>query len=446
MSIIEIWYHMEKVGALSMTLQTELLLFVLFLTLAAIFAFLETAFTALRLFKVRELQVSVAKYKNLFISWENNPQRILISILIANNFAHVVTSVIISHLMQRYLGNLGLAVGIAMATTMILIFGEIIPKSLAKTHHEKIFGSFLWLVNLLYIIVYPMVTILLKIADFFFTQLGNPHILNRHDTVSEKEIEFLIDYSDKKGLMETEKTEMLQNVFSLGQTSVREVMVPVNQVISINVASSLENAMEILSKYRYSRLPVYEGVKEDNIVGIIHQKDIFDLVYRREQRPLKSLLHPILFVPETQKVNQLLSEFLHKQIHMAVVVNEYGTIDGIITLEDILEEIVGEIADEHEKVSAAIFPLENDGGWLIDGNADLEELEDTLHITFITENSITIGGFLAERLQHLPKKGERFFYEGYGFQIQQASSRKVLQVLVFKQEDTTKQDDKDLPQ
>ncbi len=417
-----------------MTIQTELILFVLFLSLAAIFAFLETGFTALRLFKVKELQVSLAKYKGLFASWEQNPQRILVSILIANNFAHVVTSVIISHLMQRYLGNLGLAVGIAIATITILIFGEIIPKSLAKTQHERVFASFIWLINILYLIEYPLVTILLKIADVFFSRLGSAHILEKQDIISEKEIEFLIDYSDQKGLMETEKTEMLQNVFSLGQTSVREVMVPVNQVVSLNASSSLENAMEAFSKYRFSRLPVYEGPKEDNIIGIIHQKDIFDLVYRREQRPLKSLLHQILFVPETQKVNQLLSEFLHKQIHMAVVVNEYGNVDGIITLEDILEEIVGEIADEHEKVSAAIFPLENDGGWLIDGSVDLEELEDTLKITFVTETSVTIGGFLAERLQHLPKKGERFFYEGFGFQIQQANSRKVLQVLVFKQD------------
>lgn len=421
-----------------MTLQSELLLFILFVIFAAIFAFLETAFTALRLFKVKELQVSVAKYKNLFASWENNPQRILISILIANNFTHVVSTVLISHIMERCLGKIGIAVGIALELIIISIFGEIIPKSLAKTHHEKIFGSCLWLINILYIVEYPMVTVLLKIADFFFRKLGRPHILQKQDDISEKEIEFLIDYSDQKGLMETEKTEMLQNVFSLTHTSVREVMVPVNEVVSINVASSLENAMEAFNRYRFSRLPVYEGTKEDNIIGIIHQKDIFDLVYRREQRPLKNLLHPILFVPETQKVNQLLSEFLHKQLHMAVVVNEYGNVDGIITLEDILEEIVGEIADEHEKVGAAILPLENDGGWLIDGSVDLEELEDTLKITFVTETSVTIGGFLAERLQHLPKKGERFFYEGYGFQIQQASSRKVLQVLVFKQEDAGK--------
>ena len=124
-----------------MTLLTQILCFFIALSFAALFAFLETAFTALRLFKLKELALSVSKYKNLFVSWENNPQRILITILIANNFAHVLASVLISTIMEHYLGTWGLAAGIALATIMILIFGEIIPKSFAKTHHERLFGS-----------------------------------------------------------------------------------------------------------------------------------------------------------------------------------------------------------------------------------------------------------------------------------------------------------------
>ena len=400
--------------------------------MAALFAFLETAFTALRLFKLKEFELSVAKYKSLFESWEKNPQRILITILIANNFAHVVTSVLISHIMQRFLGQFGLAMGVALATLTILIFGEIIPKSFAKTHHERLFGASLGLINILYHFEYPFVTLLLKIADYFFSHLGSPHILEKQEVISEKEIEFLIDYSDQKGLMETEKTEMLQNIFSLGQTIVKEIIIPKNDMVLLNVASRLEDAMTLFSASRFSRLPVYEG-DEDNIIGLIHQKDIFDLLYKTEKKHLKNLVRPILFVPETQKVNQLLSEFLRKRMHMGVVINEYGDTTGLVTLEDLLEEIVGDIADEHEKVSSAIVPLEQ-GGWIIDGGVNLEELEDLLSITFATEDSVTIGGFLAEKLQHVPKKGERLFYEGYCFQVQQASMRKVLQVLVFKEE------------
>ena len=419
-----------------MTLLLQISLFCIALVFAALFAFLETAFTALRLFKLKELALSVAKYKNLFESWEKNPQRILITILIANNFAHVLASVLISTMMEYYLGAVGLAIGVGLATIMILVFGEIIPKSFAKTHHEKLFASFLWLINFLYHVEYPLVTLLLRIADTFFSKMGGSHILEKQDVVSEKEIEFLIDYSDEKGIMESEKTEMLQNVFGLGQTFVREIMIPRSDMILFDVKTTLDVAMDTFIKSRYSRIPVYED-DDDNIIGVVHQKDIFDLLYKKQMRPLKEIVRPILMIPETQRINQLLSELLNKRIHMAIILNEYGSVTGLATLEDIIEEIVGEIADEHEKANTDIVALEQ-GGWIVDGTVSLEKVEDLLGIKIISENSVSLGGFLAEKLQHLPKKGERVLYEGYYFQVQQASPRRVLQVLVFEEKDAAK--------
>ncbi|MBM3893230.1 HlyC/CorC family transporter [Candidatus Dependentiae bacterium] len=422
-----------------MSLLVQICLFIIALCFAALFAFLETAFTALRLFKLKELALSITTYRNLFDSWEKNPQRILITILIANNFAHVIASVLISNALEQHLGTFGLAIGVGIATVMILIFGEIIPKSFAKSRNEKLFGSCLWLINLLYHLEYPFVTILLKIADKFFAKVGGQHILDKHDVVSEKEIEFLIDYSDEKGLMESEKTEMLQNIFSLGQTVVREIMIPKADMTLLNVNSTLEQAMDVFARSRYSRLPIYED-DDDNIIGVVHQKDIFDLLYKKEIKTLRELVRPVMFIPETQKINQLLSELLKKHIHMAIILNEYGSIAGLVTLEDIIEEIVGEIVDEHEKTVTDIVPLEQ-GGWIVDGTASLEKIEDLLGIQMIAENSISIGGFLSEKLQHLPKKGERVLYEGYHFQVQQASPRRVLQVLIFAEEQVKKEEE-----
>jgi putative hemolysin len=416
-----------------MSILLQISLFCVALFFAALFAFLETAFTALRLFKLKELALSVSKYRSLFESWEKNPQRILITILIANNFAHVLASVLISGMMEHYLGTFGLAIGVALATILILIFGEIIPKSFAKTHHEKLFASFLWLINILYRIEYPFVTVLLRIANVFFAHVGGSHVLEKQDIVSEKEIEFLIDYSDEKGIMESEKTEMLQNIFSLGQTVVREIMIPKADVVLVNINASLEQAMETFASSRYSRLPVYED-DDDNIVGVVHQKDIFDLLYKKEMKSVRELVRPIMFVPEMQKINQLLSELLKKHIHMAMILNEYGSVMGLVTLEDIIEEIVGEIVDEHEKISSEIVPLEQ-GGWIVDGSVSLEKIEDLLDIAIATENSVSVGGLLAEKLQHVPKKGERIMYAGFCFQVQQASNRRVLQVLIFQSDD-----------
>ncbi|MFH1461657.1 MAG: hemolysin family protein [bacterium] len=415
-------------------LYIEIILFFVALTFAALFAFLETAFTALRLFKVKELSSKKGKYFKLFESWESNPQRILITILIANNFAHVLSSVLIAEIMERLFGGIGLMIGVFLATIIILIFGEIIPKTIAKAHNEKLFNSSLFIINLLYKVFYPIVTFLLGTANFVFQKMGRGHILEKqHDDISEKEIQFLIDYSDEKGLIEAEKSEMLQNIFGLGNTLVDEIMIPKTDMVLIEINSSLKSAMNIFSKYRYSRLPVYEG-KEDNILGIIYQKDIFDIVSENPDKKIKEFIRPVLFVPETKKTNQLLSEFLHKRMHMAIIIDEYGSISGLVTLEDVLEEIVGEIRDEHESVRSLFVPMEK-GGWIVDAKISLENLEELLGVVFNTYESNTLAGFMAEKLQHLPKKGERIYFEGYCFQVQQATTRRVLQVLVFEKKD-----------
>lgn len=411
-------------------LYIEMILFFVALMFASLFAFLETAFTALRLFKLKELSERKSKFLSLFKSWEKNPQRILITILIANNFANVLSSVLITEIMERLFGGIGLMIGVFLATIIILIFGEIIPKTLAKAHNEKLLLSSLWIVFFLFKIFYPIVSLLLVIANFIFKKVGKSDALQNKDDISEKEIQFLIDYSDEKGLIETEKSEMLQNVFDLGQTLVDEIMVPKTDTILINVDSSLQDAMNIFSKYRYSRLPVYEK-KEDNILGIIYQKDIFDLMSHHEKKQIKEVIRPVLFVPETKKINQLLTEFLNKRMHMAIIIDEYGSISGLVTLEDVLEEIVGEIRDEHELIHCEFMPLK-EGGWIVDAKMSLDKLGELLGIEFKTIESNTLAGFLTEKLQHLPKKGERILYKNYYFQIQQATLKRVLQVLVLK--------------
>lgn len=409
----------------------KLLIFVISLTFAALFAFLETAFTALRLFKLAELANLYPRYQKLFTMWEKNPQRILITILIANNLAHVLCSVTITDAMQALLGNTGLAlaIGVTAATVLILILGEIVPKSFARVHHEEVVVSTLWLIYGLFILLYPFVTPLLWIANSFTSTMGREGGKSETEA-SEQEIKFLIGYSDERGLMEAEKTEMLQNVFALAQKQVKEIMIPATDMVSIEVNESLKGALALFAKYRYTRLPVYEG-KEDNIIGLIHQKDVFELLYSQQEKLVREIVMPILFVPESKKINQLLTEFLEKRVHMAILLDEYGAVMGLATLEDVIEEIVGEISDEHERVHEEIVPLEK-GGWMLSGKTALEDVEELLNITFKSSDSVTVAGFLAEKLQHLPKKGERVIYKGYCFQVQRADSRRVYQVLVFK--------------
>ena len=193
---------------------------------------------------------------------------------------------------------------------------------------------------------------------------------------SEREIQFLIDYIYGKGLIEEEKSEMLQNIFELGRTPVKEIMVPATDIVMVTSDSTIKDTLGIFADHPFTRLPVYEK-KTDNIIGMVHLKDVFMLLSKNEDKPLQEIIRPILFIPETIKVNQMLREFRNKHMHIAMVINEHGSITGLITLEDVLEEIVGELRDELEPKTEHIVQLKQ-GGWLVDASTPLEDVTDLL--------------------------------------------------------------------
>lgn len=423
---------MEPTGLSTMTAQ--LLLFCIALCCCALFSFLETVITAMRLYKLKEFARSTGKYQTLFSILEKHPHRILITILVANNLANTTCGAVVSRLMENLFAkfhlseSIGFSVGIALASMAILIFGEIIPKNFARAMGERVFTSTLWIINLLFYLLYPFVNFLVKFSNAVIYQFSGKKAGPTDAVASEKEIQFMIDYITQKGLMETEKTTMLKSIFALGQKPVKEILVPVSHIISIGTHASLEDCLMLFTKYQFSRLPLYENTP-DNIIGIIYQKDLFMLLSQGKKKPLKDLVRPVLFAPETLKVNQLLKEFKKQHMHMAMVVNEYGNIEGLVTLEDVLEEIVGDIRDEHELVEEKVVPLK-EGGFLIDATLDLVTLGHVLGITFEAEDAVTLAGFLTERLQHLPHKGEKIIYKNYAFQVQQANAKRVAQVII----------------
>ena len=419
------------------TTSLQFVYFGISLMACALFSFLETSITALRLFNLNELAKNTSGYKNFFTVLEKDPQRVLISILIANNIANVTAAALITHVMEDVFANmhlsegLGFSLGIAIATGTILIIGEIIPKNLAQSHGQRLFKSTLWFTSVIYFLMYPLVQLLFVFSNFITGFFRDKNEVSGQAIASEKEIQFLIDYINKQGQMDTDKSQMLHSIFELGHTTVEEIMVPEADVITLNVAISLNEALEVFSKFHFSRLPVYEN-KPDNIIGMVHQKDVFLLLSKNEQKSLKELVRPIIFVPESMKVNQLLRQFKQQRKHIAMVLNEFGGIIGLVTLEDAIEEIVGDISDEHESVPERIIPLEK-GGWLVHAGIDLDELELLLNIRFDTQDAVTLGGFLIEQMQHLPKKGERLLYKDHIFQIQKTTEKRIVQVLIFKE-------------
>jgi len=425
---------------LTSSLTLPIIFFFVSLIIRAIFSFLETSITALRLFKLKELAQKNMRYGGLFQSLEKTPHRVLMTILIANSVADVVTAALATHITETIFSRLGLSsglgfsFGIGVASIAIIVFGEIVPKNLARSRGERLFQSMLWLINGVYRILSPLTSFFLRITNALTERVSGKKLFAAQDWVSsEKEVRFLIEYINEKGLIDPEKTAMLKNIFDLGNTQVKEVMIPATDVISVSANTSIQDTLHIFSEYHYTRLPVYEG-NSDNVIGMVHQKDIFELLSKNEEKPLKDIIRQIMFIPESVRINQLLQELRAQHMHIAMVLNEHGSVTGLVTLEDALEEIVGEISDEHEAATRKIVPLQQ-GGWLVNASIPLEELEEFFKITFKTEDSVTLGGFLTEQLQHLPKKGERVVYEGYTFQIQKASHKRVRQVLIFEKKE-----------
>lgn len=410
------------------------IIFLISLGFCSLFSFLETSMMALRLFQLKELAQRTGSYHRLFKSLEEDPNRLLNAILIAYNLANTIAATagtfVVEQLLSSLPSSISYSIGVLIITGALLIFGDIIPKNIVKFRGERFFASTLWLTNTTFYALYPFVTLLGKFTDAIVRLIIGPTAVGEDAVTSEKEIQFLISYIDEKGLMEPEKTSMLQSIFRLSTTPVKDIMVPEPEVVLIESKKTVQDAYQLFNKCQFSRIPVF---KEDpnNIIGMLHIKDIVPVIAQKIEKPLKEYFRPILFIPESIKVNELLKAFKNKHMHIAMVINEYGSVTGLVTLEDVLEEIVGEIHDEYEAVIERIMPLQK-GNWLVDARTELDKLEKILKVAFESDSkATTLGGFLVERFQHLPEKGEQVVYKGYTFQVQQVTNKKVVRVLVF---------------
>lgn len=424
-----------------MTIYTQKLLFdcAIFLSslaLCALLAFMETSITAIRLFKVKELERSTSKYKDFLHTLEVQPQYVLMTILIATNMLCITTAVLLQNIIENVFADfdlpqgLGFTLGIVMGTIVVSLIGEIIPKSIAQALDNPL-ASLLWLANSMFYIMRPVAKPLLYISRYITHKGGeypDDHI------ISEQEIRFLINYIEKKGLMEQDKTHMLQNIFRMENTHVKEILIPNSNIISVDINSDMHSILDLFQAHQFSRFPIFENNPE-NIIGIIYQKDLFlALQHQPNVLDLKKLVKPIIFVPDCLKVSELLKEFKKQHIHMAMVLDEYGSTIGLVTLEDTLEEIVGDITDEHERFSnfTKIVVNKENEEWTVDATVDLDRLEDVLHIQFQVETAVTLGGFLTEHAQRLLKENEHVFYKGFCFTIAKANEKRVLLVSIKK--------------
>ena len=426
-----------------MWLQFIGLIFLIFLS--GFFSGSETGLTSLGKLRSKRILTELdenhdARFKQELEYWLENSQDVLIAILIGNNLVNIgasaLATVVATELfMQIFADSIamvenslaygsGSAVGVM--TFLILVFGEISPKSYAKQNPEKFSRVVLPPIIVCTKLMTPLIWSMRLFTRFFIGVVGGK-MPTEQMKITEEELKTLVRAGRQEGTLEESELEMLHSVFEFDETIVREIMVPRIDIQALNVAADFDDILKTARDTGHSRFPVYEK-KLDQIVGILNIKD---LLIRFEQRPqefdLRSIVRPAYFVPESQKVNKLLAEFRNNQVHMAVVVDEYGGTSGLITLEDVLEQIVGDIQDEYDEERDWILRIQ-DGTYLVDARIDLDELAKKLDVQLPTERYDSLGGMIVEKMGEIPDEGEQTLENGIKFVVVSADPKRVKKV------------------
>ena len=409
--------------------------FILLLLLSMFFSGSETALTSLSKPWIRtQLERNPKKARHLR-AWLERPNRLLTAILVGNNFVNICASALATSLAigyARYMGwrqsyVLGITVG--LVTFVILVFGEIIPKTFAKQNARKV--SLFMVSPIIFIskIFAPVIKVLLTISNVFIRISGGRKVIDV-PFLTEEEFRTLIDLGAKEGVLEKEEGRMIHDVLEFGETVVREVMVPRMEMDCIDEKKDIDKIVEDLIKMGHSRVPVYRD-NLDNIVGVLYAKDFLKVLYSKEHEVIKlqDLIREPYFVPESKKVSVLLKEFRRGRMHIAVVVDEYGTVSGLVTLEDLVEEITGEILDEYD-IEEKTIEKNPDGSYIVYAREDIDKINEELDLRLPASEFDSLGGLITDLFGRVPRQGEEIDYKDVRFIVESSTRQKVVKVKI----------------
>lgn len=384
------------------------LLLLLLLLLSAFFSASETAITSVGRGKILAL-TERHPYQKRFFEWLlKDIQRALTIALISNNLVNIAASALGTSLALVVMGQKGIFVAVAVMTGLIVVFGEIFPKSVAIVKSDAILAFSLPLLRLLDIILAPFLWVMLHVVKGLGV-IFKVDLRARHPFVTREEFEQMVAIGQESGALEEVERKMIHGIISFEETRVYEIMVPRTDMDAVPASAAVADAMKIFQEHGHSRVPVYNE-SPDDIAGILYVKDtIPSLLAGDLSAPVSSIMRQALFVPESMRVVELFNTMKGRHVHMAIVMDEYGGVAGIATLEDLLEEIVGEIQDEYDKEKPTLLP-EDDGSYLVQGHLNLEDLGEFLGSSFESEDAESLGGLVLSISGDFPSPGEKIYY------------------------------------
>lgn len=405
----------------------SLIIIIVCIVMSAYFSATETAFSSLNKIRIKNMAEKGNKKAALVVRLADNYDSLLSTILIGNNIVNILSASMATVLFVKWLGSeAGPSVSTAVTTIVVLIFGEISPKSIAKESPEKFAMFSAPFLRALVVILTPF--------NFLFglwKKLLSVIIKSEEDSgITEEEFLSIVEEAEQDGGIDAQESMIIQNAIEFTEQVAMDILTPRIDITGVSTNATKDEIAAIFTETAYSRLPLYEE-SIDHIVGIIYHKDFHNYVYNTDKE-ISEIIRPAIFVPKSKKIGVLLRELQQKKSHIAVVLDEYGGTVGIITLEDILEELVGEIWDEHDEVSQDI-EVKSEDECIISGNADLDKVFEYLDLEAEAEelDVLTLNGWLMDQLGRVPEVDDTFEHNGFCFTVLEMDEKRVEKVRVI---------------
>lgn len=406
----------------------QIVLLIILIILSGFFSASETALMALSRIRVRHMVDEEIKGAKLLEKLLEDPNKLLGGILIGNNIVNIGASSLASTLAFRIFGDGGVALATGVMTILVLIFGEITPKSLAKQNAEKVSLAVAPIINIVVTVFKPLVWLFSSVSSLIVRLLGGD--LNKSEPfITEEELKTMVDVSEEEGVLEVEEKEMIFNVFEFGDLQVKDIMVQRVNVIAVNVTATYEEVLKVIKEQQFSRIPVYnESI--DDIVGILNVKDLILLDSDEENFNVTEYMREPFRTFEFKKITELFAEMKTTRNHIAVVLDEYGGTVGIVTIEDLIEEIVGDIEDEYDERDKDIEVIK-ENEFVVDGSTRLSDLSDMIGFEIESEEFDSIGGYVIGYLGRMPKVREEIKTNDFRVIVEELDRNRVKKVRVY---------------
>lgn len=407
----------------------QLIILVILLCSSAFFSASETALMSLSKIRIRHMVDEKVKGAQLVSKLVENPGKLLSAILIGNNVVNIGASALATSIAIDYFGEKGVGIATAMMTILVLIFGEITPKSIAARNSESISLKVAGAINIITTILNPITIIFSYLTNGIVRLLGGKVEMGK-PYITEEELKTMVDVSHEEGVLEVEEKQMIYNVFEFGDSQVKDVMVPRTDMVAIEVSSTYEEIMDVFKREQFSRLPIYKETT-DNIIGILHVKSLVFFDNSKEKFDINKYMIKPYFTYEYKPTTELFDEMRKNRVAMTVVLDEYGGTAGIVTMEDLVEEIVGDIEDEYDNEEHDEIQVIKEDEYIVDGSAKIELVNEMIGTNIESEDFDSIGGYVIGEIGGFPKKGETIECGNIKFIIEDIDKNRIKKLKIL---------------